>query len=344
MSRLILVLRDLHPARLSEAARASLPRLGKLEQWLARGATEQAADGWRLWLQRRSRDAQRYAAPLASIAGAAVANLPAAQPLWLATPLHLVAGLDTVRVHPAGLLELAWEEQQALQQDFKRVFAGSGWSLHPTGRREMLLAGGAGAASGAVRSHDPALWLGADPRSGMPAGPGAEALRRLGAELEMWLHEHPVNQARLGRGLLNANALWIWGGGAAAMAREELSVPDASGATVAWADDLFIDGLARLDGFAVEPLPTRWPQTLPAMPVANILVACELGAAPDERTLRSLERDWIGPALGRLADGGLQSATLLAGSQAVRLERVAFRSLWRRLRRTRPWWETLLQC
>ena len=135
--------------------------------------------------------------------------------MWLATPVHMVAGLDTVRVHPAGLLRLAAGEQQILQGDFARVFAGSGWSLHATGRRELLLAGPFPQANAAVRSADPALWLGADPRAGLPSGPGSDSLRRFGAELEMWLHEHPVNLARAGRGLLTVSALWLWGGGAA---------------------------------------------------------------------------------------------------------------------------------
>ena len=170
MPRLILVLRDLYPARLSDAARAALPRLPQLEQWLARGDIELAAGDWREWLQRDTSDAALRAAPIASIAAAAVSGVPAAEPVWLATPVHLVAGLDTVRVHPAGLLQLSGEEQQALATDFTTVFAGSGWSLHATGRREMLLAGGPELNSGAVRSHDPALWLGADPREGLPAG------------------------------------------------------------------------------------------------------------------------------------------------------------------------------
>ena len=346
MPRLILVLRDLYPARLSDAARAALPRLPQLEQWLARGEIELARGDWRQWLLRESRDAALRAAPPASIAAAAVPCVPAGVPLWFATPVHLVAGLDTVRVHPAGLLQLSAEEQRALERDFTQVFAGSGWSLHATGRREMLLAGGPELSAAAVRSHDPALWLGADPRAGLPAGGGANALRRLGAEMEMWLHEHPVNQARQARGSLIANALWVWGGGAPAIAIHRSAVPNATGAAVAWANDLFVDGLAQVEGYTLEPLPERWPQSTPTHGPwpAELLAVCELDPRGGESALHLLERNWIAPALEHWRGGHGRSATLVAGACVVTLARRPFRSLWRIFRRTRPWWESLLQC
>jgi hypothetical protein len=344
--RLTLVLRDLYPASLSDAARSALPRLPRLEQWLARGDIERAAGDWRQWLQRRARDESLHATPPASVAAAAIASVPEAAPVWLASPVHLVAGLDTVRVHPAGLLQLSGEEQRALAQDFTKVFAGSGWSLHATGRRELLLAGGSAAAAGAVRSHDPALWLGADPRAGLPAGRGADALRRLGSELEMWLHEHPVNRARQARGTLSANALWIWGGGAPMITNRRSAMPNAADTARAWANDVFVDGLAQLQGYTLAPLPERWPQARSAerAPPADLLAVCELGAEPGERALQALESNWIAPALEHWSRGPWRSATLWAGARAVTLTRSPLRSLWRGLRRTRPWWESLLQC
>lgn len=341
MSRLLFILSDLYPVRLSEAASASLPRLPALERWLGRGLADTATGGWRRTLQREWQGGAVGAVAPASIAGAAVAEARPDQPLWFATPVHFVAGLATLRLHPGGLLTLGPDEQRILEADFARVFAGSGWTLHATGRREMLLAGGA---AGRVHSLDPAWSLGADPSAGLPAGEGAAPLRRLGAEVEMWLHEHPVNQVRLSRGLLNANALWIWGGG------EPLAtMPAASGVSaarappMAWADDLFVDGLARLTGTIVNRPPERWPAEA-ASARGDLLCVCELGAAPDTRSLRALDEDWIAPALELWRRGAYQSATLLAGRRAIRLERGSLRQFGRALRPARPWWENLLQC
>ena len=289
--------------------------------------------GWRHWLQREWHGGSLAGAMPASIAGAAVTGVPADQPLWLATPVHFVAGLDTLRIHPAGLLHASAAEQQELATNFLQVFAGSGWSLHATGRREMLVSGGAPVV---LRSHDPGLWLGADPAEGLPAGVGARPLRRFGAELEMWLHEHPVNLVRSRSGQLNFNALWLWGGGAPLAAR-----PPASTRTVAWAADLFVDGLCALAGSVADPLPPRWRSRV-MEPAQDLLAVCEPG--PDAGSLAALDRDWIAPALQQWRDGAFQSATLLAGNHAVSLERAPLRRLWRLWRRRQPWWETLLQC
>lgn len=335
MPRLILVLRDLYPTRLDAATLAALPRLPVLERWLAQGEARAAPGGWRESLWRECGDASQPAVPPASIAGAAVAGVPLDQPLWLATPVHLMAGLDTVRMHPAGLLELDSSEQAALAADFGRVFAGSGQSLHATGRRELLLAGGAANLLGSVVSHDPARWLGTDPRSGFPAGDGAPALRRLGAEMEMWLHDHPVNRARAERGLLQANALWLWGGGAPALTG---STASAASQAMAWADDLFVDGLARLRGAAMAAGAQRWPAA-----AGDLVAVCELGARPDAQSLLALERDWLAPAFNHWRGGAVHSASLLAGDRAVTLQGPRWRGIVRRMRRSRPWWETLLQ-
>jgi hypothetical protein len=338
---LILVLRDLYCPRPDPEAGATLPRLPALEQWVARGDIAPTPGGWRQWLQRELAGPEHAALPAASVAGAGVRELPADRALWLATPVHMVAGLDTVRVHPAGLLRLDAGEQRVLQDDFARVFAGSGWSLHATGRRELLLTGPIPQADAAVRSADPALWLGADPRAGLPSGPGANALQRFGAELEMWLHEHPVNLARAGRGLLTASALWLWGGGAVARAGGAASRP--ARPMRVWADELFMDGLAHCAGLRVEPLPQRWPQRgTDFAGTEDLLAVCSLGTAPDERSLRTLDSDWIAPALAAWRAGQLRTITLLAADRAVTLRRSPPRSMLRMFRRVRPWWEALL--
>jgi hypothetical protein len=53
----------------------------------------------------------------------------------------------------------------------------------------------------------------------------------------------------------------------------------------------------------------------------------------------ALERDWIAPALEQWRAGRWHSATLWAGARAVTLVRRPLRTLWRRWRRARPWWE-----
>jgi hypothetical protein len=320
--------------------RATLPRLPQLERWLARGERQHDAGDWRAWLQ-RSWPVADPSTPPASIAAAAVEGVSAQQPVWLATPVHLVAGLDTVRLHPAGLLQLTAEEQRALALGFSEVFAGSGWSLHPTGRRDLLLSGGVLTDPGAVRTDDPAGWLGADPRAGLASGPHAKSLRQLGSEIEMWLHGHRVNEARAARGLPGVTALWIWSGGAP----PAHAPPSAATArALACADDLYVDGLARLGCCVTRALPDRWPSG--ADPVrasaGEVLALCPL-STPGVGTLENLERDWIGPAYQEWRSGGADRAALWLGGQVVTVQS-RWAGLWRAARAIRPWWEYWPPC
>src|SRR6202008_4675572 len=75
----------------------------------------------------------------------------------------------------------------------------------------------------------------------------------LGAELEMWLHSHPLNHFRQQRGELPVSTLWLWGGG------ELESLPAASvAATVsdlAYGTDPYLTGLWHLLGSTPLPVP-----------------------------------------------------------------------------------------
>jgi hypothetical protein len=339
------VIPDLYATRQSADSQSGLPRLPVLEAWLAGAQVEQLPGGWRAWLLAKHAPglAQGALAPVAALAlpmaaGSAAGALgaPAAHP-WLATPVHFVAGLDTVRLHPAGLLALDAGEQLALAADFERVFAGSGWCLHAGSRRELLLEG---PASEGVQSGDPARWLGADPAAGLPSGPGAGPLRRLGAEVEMWLYEHAVNRARVARGLLPVSALWLWGGGA------PLPVPAAAlrGMPRLHGADLLLDGLARSAGQA---RPTS-PEGIAALPEGtggeDQFVLLGGGTSPDLAALQALERDWLAPGWAQWRAGRWDGLTLVCGVRAFHARAGGLGGLWRSLRPVPPWWQVLLEC
>jgi len=54
-----------------------------------------------------------------------------------------------------------------------------------------------------------------NPDDYLPTGESAAGFRRLQSEIEMALHDHPVNVERQLRGLQPVNSLWLWGGGRA---------------------------------------------------------------------------------------------------------------------------------
>jgi hypothetical protein len=338
--RLTFVIPDLYPTRQSADSQSGLPRLPVLENWLAGAKLDELPGGWRSWLLATQAPGLAVAAqaPVAALAVPGSTPGVTAHP-WLATPVHFVAGLDTLRLHPAGLLALEPVEQQALAADFERVFAGSGWRLHASGRRELLLEG---PSSEGVQSGDPSRWLGGDPAPGLPSGPGAGPLRRLGAELEMWLHGHPVNLAREARGQLPVSALWLWGGGmpwapAAATAGANPALPQLHGA------DLLLDGLARLGGQGLPQLPAGMA-ALPKAADNDVLVLLGGGASPDLAAMQALETDWLAPGWAQWRAGHWQSLTLVCGERAFHARAGVLAGLLRSLRAPTPWWQVLLTC
>jgi hypothetical protein len=239
--------------------------------------------------------------------------------------VHLLAGLDTLRLHPAGLLATSLEEQVALSADFEQVFQGSGWALRATQRRELLLEG---PPAESITSQDPARFLGRAVREGVPQGVGAAALRRLMSEIEMWLHEHPLNLRRMAAGALPINGLWLWGGGSAASPRVRQLPP-------LFGEDLAAEALWQLAGQSIQPLPASWaalPDTRERGAV--LIVPVPSGAGPDG--LLGLEQQWIAPLLAHALQGG--GATLLCANKRFTLGGGARWKLWRR---EQAWWEAL---
>jgi hypothetical protein len=307
------------------------------------GEHAQLADGWRAWLARRLGRGDLARLAPARIAAAMCAAEPeavggVAATAWIATPVQLLAGLTRVHLPAHGILRLPAAETASLAGGFRRAFGGSGVALYPLPCGELLLFT---AGMSAVATLEPARAVGADLAQSLPQGPQAAPLRRLGAEIEMWLHGEAVNAARTQRGEPPVTSLWLWGSAAAPGA----ALPAAAGAVAAprtaraFGTDAWLEGLSRILGSACQALPERLHiGTDPAdLEVWVLEVRQELavagGGASLAQALAQLDVRFISPALaalkGRLAD----SLTLLANDTRVTLTPRSGRRFWRRARR-----------
>jgi hypothetical protein len=300
------------------------------------------ADGWRAWLARRlGRGDLANLAP-ARIAAAMCADAPEgvggmAATAWIATPVQLVAGLTRVHLAAHGILRLPPAELASLAGSFRRVFGGSGLALYPLPCGELLLFT---AGMPALATLEPARAVGAELAQSLPQGPQAAPLRRLGAEIEMWLHGEAVNAARAQRGEPPVTSLWLWG---------SADTPDtplhAAGAAVAaprtaraFGTDAWLEGLSRIQGSAYEALPARLrlgeePANLEVwvLEVRQELVAAG-GGASLAHALAQLDLRFMSPALAALKAGLADSVTLMANDTRVTLTPRSGRKFWRRAR------------
>lgn len=340
MGELVIVIADVYlglgagsDAPAPEPARGMLPGIEALRRF---GRGRSLEGSWREWAARWL-GLERYAAlPPASVAAAAL-EAPPGPVVWLAEPLHLTEGVGRFHLQRRGRLRLEPDECARLAADFTSVFDGSGLALVALPSGAFLLGAPAGEP---VRTSEPARLPAGTVAEALPSGAGAAPLRRLGCELEMWLHGHPLNEARRVRGQPPVSTLWIWGGGGAPAE----PVPGAPGATEVFGMEAYVAGLARLGGRECRAVAPRWPYA-PRVAIARALhtleVSVELQRRPEVGLLEGLmelDRAWVEPAVRALADGSLRRLWLLAND---RVWSMRARDRWRRWRRARLGLEAL---
>jgi len=142
----------------------------------------------------------------------------------------------------------------------------------------------------------------------LPTGEDAATWRRWLSEMQMLLHDHPVNVAREARGCVPVTGIWISGGG---RATDIADVPStAIYAAPSPAGDV-ARGLSLLRGNSVRVPPAGFAE-LPRQESATVV----LDPASDTN-MPILERNWLGPALAALEHGSLASLTLLADGNGI---------------------------
>jgi hypothetical protein len=323
MRRFSLILSDLYLPE--EAVRGStfpatldLPHLDGLLRFAA--SAHRIAD-WRRWLAAEL--GTRHLAGLPVAHACALGRLPSADAsrAWLATPVYLEARLDHVRLADRGLLRLEAPEREAWISDFARSF-GPEYALHDAGERGFILGG---ASEVRAASVDPARLLDADIGRALPSGPAAGELRRLGTEIEMWLHGAAPNLAREAARKRRVSALWLWGGGVAeAGTPGAVTPPEALGV---YGGDPFLSALGKAvlpvtDFAALDRGATRCVVELSPM------------SGPKSESLASLDPLWFAPARAALNDGSLETVDIVAND---RWFRIGARPSWRLWRRNLPW-------
>jgi hypothetical protein len=283
-------------------------RSALLEQLLARADASRPVSDWRA-------DAFRIIAPqavLPAIAPAALrADGGAADAAWacLATPVHYVAEMTSVRLSEDGILSMQPAAAATLAADFNRVWNGSGVRLL-AGKSSSLYCIFDQLLN--VTTRDPQDMLDRHIEEHLPTGADAPRLRQLMSELEMWLFEHGENSARAAAGLPRISGLWLWGGGAPLA-----SLPSVQG----WAagDDVYFSALSAQRSETSD---------------SGVIVAA---ATPGSDEWHDIESRWLKPAAAQLRAGRLSRLEISAGDRCFRLTARAIRRFWRR---SKPWWES----
>lgn len=306
LTRLRAILADLAPL---EVEATIAPRLPALERFLARATSRPAPTDWRAFAAGAFGVDEPAALPVASLLATAAGLLPSAR-WYVATPLHLVAGMSHVRVHAAGPLALDAARAQRLVARHAEAFADDGSELVAT-RFGLLFRAPADLAP--TVTHDPERSTGRDVAPILPSGAGGRRLRALMAEREMWLHA----QAAAEPSALAPNTLWLWGA-------SEAPLPALGRRPTVAGDEPFLAALSAL-------LPATAP---PVGGELRVLRVASLGAAGD--AFAAADETLFAPLLSAARRRDVERVELWYAGRVYSLGRLGS---YRPFRRERPWWQ-----
>jgi len=264
-------------------------------------------------------DHERY--PSAAVTRTGDAGEPA-RGFWLQLqPMHFVAGLDrltAVILH--GASDVTRAELVELEPTIGAHLRTAGMHLATTAHDDWLVRS---ERSLDVQTSTPDSAAASPLEQAMPQGRDAPALRRLMTELQMLLHEHPVNVARARRGVPEINAGWFHGGG-------ELREPQRYSLPQAFGDDLYLRGIYRLNEIDVTAAPPDAQTMLARLQSRAVAVV----AADD---VDALEAAWIAPLTRALATGAIARLDLVLDCWRITATRPALLKFWRSPRTPAEW-------
>ena len=320
--RVRVALPGLRAAVLRQAERGEPVRLPAAEWLVARGRRE-ARPGldWREWLLDGAGlgDGVLVRHP----AGPCSAPLRDGQPVhgtWArAEPVHLLTALDHLQLAAPVPLPLVADELAALRAMLDGHLAGSGFRLHDGGHGGWVVECPPGCDFTAL---DPAQAVGRNLRECLPGGRDAVRVRALVNELQMLLHEQPLNERRVARGLPAVNSVWLWGAGGTA-------APLGSAAGWLLTDDAWLAGLWRLhrgQAGSLDDTPRLLGESSDDLRIA---LATNLGSAED---LAQWDRAVLAPVRAALEAGRLGQVALQFDVALVHVPAAARWAFWRRPR------------
>jgi hypothetical protein len=256
---------------------------------------------------------------------------------WLrADPVHMRVDRDQMLADPLPAATLDDEDAAALVATLTVHFAADGIRFSATSPRTWY--------AETARPPDAAFTPLADAAGNnadalRPRGRDAMAWQRIANEVQMLLHEHPVNLVRETRGELPINSVWFWGAGVMP-AKIELRFKKV------WGDEPIARGIAALAGLEAAKAPisaAQWLQneTGGADSGRYLMVLDDLRKAIREQGvdawragLQAYERDWFAPLLEALRRDRIGMLTIHALAPhctlSVEIIRGDLLRIWRR--------------
>jgi hypothetical protein len=240
---------------------------------------------------------------------------------WLrADPVHFVLQRDSFSLGEP--VALSRQDAQTLMTVLNEHFAPDGLRFFMAGSGRWYLRLDA---NPEVSTTLLETAMGRDVSAYLPQGTGMAKWNRLLNEMQMLLHDHPLNQARVADGKLPVNSVWLSGGGVLP-ARFETSP------RTIFSNNALAIGLGLTADYRCLPLPENLEAIINQAGSDAWLVLDDVDEA---------EEKWFAPALARLRAGlragKIRQLTLhFAAREQVLSVDIRPRDLWKFWRKARP--------
>jgi len=258
---------------------------------------------------------------------------------WLrADPVHLRIERGQIMLADSRIFQISPEEAQEFTGLLNRHFAesvGNNLAFLPLQPDRWYLRL---AATPALQTHPLSEVAGKNINNFLPSGADSMAWHSVGNEIQMLLHEHPLNQAREARGELPINSVWLWGGGIMPQAVKNVYAK-------VWSNDVLARALALASSVNFSELPpnaTTWLQSAGSgnhlVVLDNLSGKAQYGDVYGWReSLKELEQNWFVPLLAGLKQGRINQLTITTmGEHDTRNFTVTRSDLWKFWRAARP--------
>lgn len=250
--------------------------------------------------------------------------------LMRADPVHLRADQSRLRLFESHSFFITRDEADALVASINAFRKDQGWELSAPDPRRWYLAL---PAAPRLRTRSPADAAGQDVDAYLATGEDAPRWHTLLTELQMLLHDHPVNRAREQRGEPVINSLWPWGGGV-------LPLTVRAQVDAVYTDDALATGLARHTRIAAAAVPDGLRALLPKEPAGRrLLLVLDTLTWPAHYNdiegwlaqLAQLETTWFAPLLAALRGGRIGTLVIEpCNGQRISTTRAEQRGFWKR--------------
>ena len=306
--------------------------LPTLETFLAKSSkTQQTSQGLEAWLCQVFGVTKQQNWPIAPILLQAEKSdqVSTGKNYWLrADPVHLRIEQNHILLADSQMFKISVKESNQLADIVNQHFAKDDLVFLPLSPDRWYVSI---EKAPNIQLHTLSQMAGTNINNSLPSGEDKAIWHNRFNEIQMLLHEHPINQARQDRGELAINSLWFWGGGC-------MPQPVTSAYTQIWSNDMLARALALVSGAQHTNLPVNaeiWQET--AEHGNHLIVLDALWRKTQynnvhgwREDLKAFEQNWFAPLYTALKKGQITQLTLTAIEKNIARDfTVTRKNLWK---------------